>query len=260
MIEHPALRHVNFTGSVPTGRKIAKICGENLKPCLMELGGKNPAIVLEDADLNKAAAECVAGAFLNAGQICMGTDRIYVHDSVAPKFLEVIKATLTAMSKEGPSAPQNVNSAASKTRLAKLVNDAISQGAQLVAGSLSQDGSPSTFTPTILTGVSPNSTLYNEEAFGPLVDIRTFSTEEDVVKMANSTPYGLHAAIFTRDLRKGLAMAKRIEAGAVHINSMTVHDEPALPMGGMKNSGWGRFNAEEGIDAFLQRKAVTWDD
>ncbi|KAH7132210.1 aldehyde dehydrogenase domain-containing protein [Dendryphion nanum] len=260
MIEHPAVRKVNFTGSASVGRKIARVCGENLKPILMELGGKNSAIVLHDADLSKAAGECIAGAFLNAGQICMGTDRILAHASIAEKLVETIKEQLSAAAKESTS-PPNVVSAGSKSRLAKLVSDAISHGAVLISGSDSQVNSPGAdFVPTILGNLDSKAELYNEEAFGPFVSVQTFNEDDEAIRIANSTSYGLSAAVFTKDLRRGLAIAKRLQSGAVHINSMTVHDEPALPMGGVKSSGWGRFNAEEGMDEFLVRKCVTWDD
>jgi acyl-CoA reductase-like NAD-dependent aldehyde dehydrogenase len=190
----------------------------------------------------------------------MGTDRILCHSSIAPKLIDIMKQQL-AETAEGSVALPNVVSSASKGRLAKLVTDALSQGAQIIAGSDAQPNIPSTsFVPTILSHVDKSSRLHHEEAFGPLVSISTFETEDEAVILANDTEYGLHAAVFTKDLRKGLAIAKRLEVGAVHINSMTVHDEPALPMGGLKGSGWGRFNAAEGMDEFLCRKAVTWDD
>lgn len=258
MIEHPVVRKINFTGSAATGRKIAKTCGENLKPCLMELGGKNAAIVCEDADLEKAARECIAGAFLNAGQICMGTDRILAHTSILPALLETMKTQLASAATQDPP---NVISSASKQRLATLVSNAVSHGASLISGPPTQPSTPgASFIPTILGHPSPESQIYATEAFGPLVSISSFTTEDEAVKVANETEYGLHAAVFTKDLRRGLRIAKRLEVGACHINSMTVHDEPALPMGGVKGSGWGRFNGAEGLEEFLIRRVVTWDD
>lgn len=190
----------------------------------------------------------------------MGTDRIVVHESIAPKLIEAMKAQLAEAAKGTDTLP-NVVSAGSKARLAKLITEAISQGASLISGPSSQPDTPgASFVPTILGNVNKSSTIYHEEAFGPLVSLSTFSNEDEAIEYANSTEYGLHAAVFTRDLRKGLAIAKKLQVGAVHINSMTVHDEPALPMGGVKSSGWGRFNAQEGLDEFLVRKCVTWDD
>jgi len=190
----------------------------------------------------------------------MGTDRILCHTSIASKLMATMKQRLEATAKS-TDGPPNVVSSASKTRLAQLILDAINQGAQIIAGSDAQTNVPGAgFVPTILSNVNKTSQLQREEAFGPLVSIATFETEDEAIELANDTEYGLHAAVFTKDLRKGLAIAKRLEVGAVHINSMTVHDEPALPMGGVKGSGWGRFNAVEGMDEFLCRKAVTWDD
>lgn len=190
----------------------------------------------------------------------MGTDRVVAHSSIAPKLLEIIKEQLAGAAKASETLP-NVVSNASKTRLAQLVSEALAQGAQLITGTREQSKGPSaSFVPTVLGDVKSSSELYHEEAFGPLVSVSTFESEDEAIHLANSTPYGLHAAVFTKDLRRGFAVAKRLEAGAVHINSMTVHDEPALPMGGVKNSGWGRFNAVDGMEEFLLKKAVTWDD
>jgi acyl-CoA reductase-like NAD-dependent aldehyde dehydrogenase len=143
----------------------------------------------------------------------------------------------------------------------KLVSDAVSKGAQVLAGSDSPNDIPGAgFVPTILGSVNQSSELNHEEAFGPLASLRTFETDMEAIRIANAAPYGLSAAVFTRDLRRGLAIAKKLESGAVHINSMTVHDEPALPFGGVKNSGWGRFNSDQGLNEFLVTKSVTWDD
>lgn len=190
----------------------------------------------------------------------MGTDRIVVHSSVAPKLLEIMKQRLTEAAKSSDPLP-NVVSSASKARLAKLTSEATSQGAQIITGSATQTDVPGAgFVPTILGNVNKDSELYHEEAFGPLVSVSSFETDDEAVNFANSTQYGLNAAVFTKDLRRGFAIAKRLEVGAVHINSMTIHDESTLPMGGVKNSGWGRFNAAEGMEEFLIKKAITWDD
>ncbi|PVI01489.1 aldehyde dehydrogenase family protein [Periconia macrospinosa] len=260
IIEHPLVKKINFTGSTAIGRKIARSCGQHLKPCLMELGGKNSAIVLEDANLQLAAQACLAGSFINAGQICMATDRLIVQNSVAKEFLQILKDSLIAGSSDSPL--PRVVSTGSKARLNKLLLQAVSQGATVAFGSNGEESSleTTTFVPTIMQGVDSSMTLWDEESFGPVVTISEVEGEEDAVALANSTGYGLSASIFTRDLRKGLAIAKKIESGAVHINSMTIHDEPALPFGGVKNSGWGRFNSEQGMEEFLVTKSVTWDD
>ncbi|KAF2197124.1 aldehyde dehydrogenase [Delitschia confertaspora ATCC 74209] len=260
MIGHPAIRKINFTGSAETGRKVARACGQNLKPCLMELGGKNSAIVLEDADLEKAVEACIAGSFLNAGQICMGTDRIIVQSAIAPKFLEIIKERLAGAASGPQSLPQVVNMA-SKTRLDNILADAVEKGAQIIfPGNVNGSPPGTAFIPTVVGNVQIGSKLWEEECFGPMVNYVIVESEAEAVKIANETGYGLSAAVFTHDLRKGFRIARMLESGAVHINSMTIHDEPVLPFGGVKNSGWGRFNAEQGMEEFLTTKSVTWDD
>ncbi|KAH7094474.1 aldehyde dehydrogenase domain-containing protein [Paraphoma chrysanthemicola] len=260
IIEHPAVRHINFTGSASVGRKIARVCGQNLKPCLMELGGKNSAIVLEDADLQKAVDGCVEGAFINAGQVCMATDRVLVHTRVVDQFLDLLKASLARAASAGSPLPV-VATAASKSRLQKVLSEAVSKGANVVCGSDRQDKVPgASIIPTVLKDVDTSTTVWNEENFGPLVAVTTVRSDEQAVQITNSSEYGLSASIFTRDLRKGFALARQIQSGAVHINSMTVQDEAGLAFGGVKNSGWGRFNSEQGMEEFLVTKVVTWDD
>ncbi|KAH8600923.1 aldehyde dehydrogenase domain-containing protein [Bisporella sp. PMI_857] len=259
LVENPAIKHINFTGSAATGRKIAELCGRNLKPCLMELGGKNSAIVLEDADLQKAAMSVAAGAFLNSGQICMSTDRILIHEGIAEKFLAVFKNTIAEMAASSPSPPLVV-SAASQNRLQSLISDAISRGAHVLTPSLPSPGSGAIFTPTVIGEINPGMIFSQDEAFGPLVGYIIVRDEEEAIELANATEYGLAASVFTQDLRRAFKVAKRLESGAVHINSMTVRDDPGLPFGGVKNSGWGRFNTEYGFNEFLVTKSVTWDD
>jgi len=225
----------------------------------MELGGKNSAIVLPDADLEKAAEACIAGAFLNSGQICMSTDRIIIHAAIKDDFLAVLKTLLPDLAS---SKHPVVVSSGSRSRLETIVSQTLARGAKSLRGTLSTGPSETfgaQFIPQII-GTSEASDFWHEENFGPLVGYVIVDTEDEAIEIANRTEYGLKASVFTRDLRKGLALAKRLECGAVHINSMTVHDEPALPFGGVKSSGWGRFNAEQGLDEFLVTKCVTWDD
>ncbi|KAK3191878.1 hypothetical protein K4F52_001921 [Lecanicillium sp. MT-2017a] len=260
MIQHPAVRKINFTGSTAVGRKIAESCGRNLKPCLMELGGKNSAIVCADADLELAANNIIAGSFLNSGQICMSTDRIIVHTSVAEKFGEALKKAAVQSSNGAAERPTLV-SAASKARVQSIVSNALSAGANILLGSADEvKDNGVRITPVILDKVDKNMAVWNDEAFAPIAACMTVETDDQAVALANQGGYGLSAAVFTEDLRKGLALAKKIESGAVHINSMTIHDEPVLPHGGVKDSGWGRFNANMGLDEFLVTKTITWKD
>ncbi|KAJ5680066.1 hypothetical protein N7536_011205 [Penicillium majusculum] len=261
MIEHEAVRKINFTGSTAVGRKIARACGQNLKPCLMELGGKNSSIVCQDADLQTAVQGVLAGAFLNSGQICMATDRILVHTSILPSFTEALQKALAAGAAASALPPTLVNTA-SKTRVEALIANAVSAGAHFISGSADSVPTDSgvRMAPAVLGGVKEDMALWQEESFASVAACMPFDSEDEAIRLANGSGYGLSASVFTEDLRRGLAMARRIQSGAVHINSMTIHDEPALPHGGVKNSGWGRFNTDEGLNEFLVTKSVTWMD
>ncbi|KJZ76431.1 hypothetical protein HIM_04160 [Hirsutella minnesotensis 3608] len=260
MIDHPAVKKVNFTGSAAVGRKIAIMCSQNLKPSLMELGGKNSAIILPDADLEKAAQACILGGFANQGQICMATSRLVILKQVASRFFDVLKQRLDAAQAQ-KSSPPVVVTANSASRLRGVLADAEAKGAKVLSGGqLSSSENTARFLPTVIDEVNPDMEAWKEENFGPLIGCVVAETEDEAVEIANSSPYGLSASIFTQDLRKGFALARKIEAGAVHINTMTIQDEPPLPFGGVKQSGWGRFNAEEGMKEFLVTKCVTWDD
>ncbi|KAL3478969.1 aldehyde dehydrogenase domain-containing protein [Aspergillus californicus] len=267
MIEHPAVKKINFTGSTAVGRKIARTCGQNLKPCLMELGGKNSAIVCADANIETAVNAVLAGAYLNSGQICMATDRILIHSSIAETFTTALKTALSSMSDPDSPPPTLVN-IASKARVQRLIDNALASGAHLIHGHNPQSetkpdaaSDPSVrMPPTLLGNVTESMSVWQEEAFASLAATMIVNDDDEAIRIANSSGYGLSAAVFTEDLRKGLSLARRIQSGAVHINSMTIHDEPVLPHGGVKNSGWGRFNAAAGLDEFLVTKSVTWMD
>ncbi|KAF4628492.1 hypothetical protein G7Y89_g9664 [Cudoniella acicularis] len=242
LIEHPAIKKVNFTGSTAAGKIIATLCGQNVKPCLLELGGKAGAIILEDADLQKAALECTIGSFLHSGQICMATERIIVHKSVAP-----VAPSPVMVNSAGPAATR------------KLVADALSKGAKLLVGDIdAKEESETRMRPIVVEGVTPTMDMYYQESFGPSVSLIVVESEEEAITVANDTEYGLSAAVFTKDLDRGLRVAKQIESGAVHINKMTVFDDPNVPHGGVKSSGYGRFNGSNGLEEFLKTKSVTW--
>lgn len=259
LIEHPEIRKINFTGSTAVGRIIAKLSGQHLKPVLLELGGKAPAIVWEDADLDQAAHACVLGAFFHAGQICMSTERIIVHKNIVAEFeKKLIAATETIFPSSGnaPILITDVGVGKNKT----LVEDAVSKGASLLVGSLDSAGTPvkTSMRPIIIKGVTPAMDIYQTESFGPTVSLIEVDNEEDAIRIANDTEYGLTSSVFTENLRLGLRFAREIETGAVHINGMTVHDEPTLPHGGTKASGFGRFNASTGLSEWLKTKNVTF--
>ncbi|KFY94548.1 hypothetical protein V501_01902 [Pseudogymnoascus sp. VKM F-4519 (FW-2642)] len=231
LISDPRVRKINFTGSTAVGRIIAEAAGRALKPVLLELGGKAPAIVWSDCDVELAAAECAKGAFMNSGQICMSTERILVHKDIAGRFAERLGEKVREMFGVGV-----LVSRAGVEKNARLVADAVGKGAEVVVGKIGEEGG-TRMAPIVVRGVTEAMELYSTESFGPSVSVIEVETEEEALRIANDTEYGLSAAVFTEDLRRGLRLARGIESGAVHINGMTVHDETALPHGGWKNSG-----------------------
>ncbi|ETN37938.1 uncharacterized protein HMPREF1541_07561 [Cyphellophora europaea CBS 101466] len=261
LVTHPAVKKINFTGSTNVGSIIASLAGKYLKPTVMELGGKAPAIVCEDADIQNAALQCALGAFLHAGQICMATERIIVHQNIVDKFKPALKATMDHLfSDQGMGVPQLVAMVGvEKNR--KLLSDAVSKGAGVVYGNPdAQEESKTTMKPVILESIKENMDIYHTESFGPTVALYTVGSDEEAIKLANDTDYGLASAVFTEDLRRGLKIAKQIETGAVHINSMSIHDESALSHGGAKKSGFGRFNGTLGLEEWARTKVITWKD
>lgn len=257
LIENPSVKKVNFTGSTAVGRIIGSLCGQNLKPVLLELGGKAPAIIWHDADLKAAAHECTLGSFLHAGQICMSTERLIVHKSISSQFAEELKTAIETIFPSKADAPVVINTASIK-KVKNLVTDATSKGATILAGDINITESTETrLRPIVISGVNPGMDLYYTESFGPTVSFIEVETEEEALRIANDTEYGLSSAVFTNDLRTGLRFAKGIENGAVHINGMSVHDETALPHGGAKASGYGRFGST-GLQEWLRSKTVTF--
>lgn len=260
LVEHPAVRKVNFTGSTGTGRIIAETAGRALKPVLMELGGKAPGIVLKDADLREAAKWVALGAFMHSGQICMSTERAIVEESVVERFGEELKQAVENMYPQSGAASVLISKAGVEKNK-KLVKDAVGKGAKVLIGDVEQNEvSETRMRPIVVQGVKKGMDMFYTESFGPTISVYSVKDEDEALTLANDTEYGLSSAIFTKDLAKALRMAKSIKSGAVHINAMSVHDEAALPHGGMKMSGFGRFGASEGIEEFMQKKTVTWMD
>jgi acyl-CoA reductase-like NAD-dependent aldehyde dehydrogenase len=259
MIQHPAIKKINFTGSTAVGRIIAKLAGENLKPVLLELGGKAPAIVLKDADMKLAAGACAMGAFLHSGQICMSTERVIVEKSIVGEFAEELKGAIEGLFPSSGEPLVLVSSAGVKKNKA-LLKDATGKGADIIFGDINAtEARPELMRPVVVKGVTKEMDLYYTESFGPTVSLFEVENEEEAVKIANDTEYGLTASVFTRDLARGLRIAKRIQSGAIHINAMSVHDEPALPHGGWKASGWGRFGSP-GLEEWVQTKTITYQN
>jgi acyl-CoA reductase-like NAD-dependent aldehyde dehydrogenase len=258
LIAHPRVRKVNFTGSTNVGRIIGRLAGENIKPVVLELGGKAPAIVWEDADLQIAASQCALGAFLNSGQICMSTEKILVHGKIKAAFHEKFTAAVKELYPSSQDAPILVNSVG-VAKNKNLISDATSKGASILFGDLGTEEKTNTMMrPLAIAGVTKDMDIYRTESFGPTVSLIEIETEDEAVEIANDTEFGLSSAVFTEDLRRGLRLARRIDAGAVHINSMSVHDESALPHGGTKSSGYGRFNTASGLEEWVWTKNITF--
>jgi acyl-CoA reductase-like NAD-dependent aldehyde dehydrogenase len=258
LIDHALVRHINFTGSTRVGRMIAERAARHLKPVLLELGGKAPLIVLDDADLDAAVNAAAFGAFMNQGQICMSTERIVVDESVADEFVARLSAKAAALPVKDPSQGPAVLGAVvdekSAGKVSGLIDDAVKQGARLCAGG-KRDGT--LMQATVLDHVTPAMRIYAEESFGPVVTVVRVKGDEEALRTANDTEYGLSAAIFSRDLARAWNMAKRVESGICHINGPTVHDEPQMPFGGVKASGYGRFGGKAAIDEFTTLRWIT---
>ncbi len=260
LIDHPAVKRINFTGSTEVGRIIAKRAAEHLKPCLLELGGKAPFIVLEDADLDEAVAAASFGAFMNQGQICMSTERLIVVDAVADAFMEKFSAKAAAMPAGDPAKGNTPLGAVvdQKTvnHVNSLIDDALSKGAVVVAGGKAD----SVIMPaTVLDGVTSSMNIYRDESFGPVVAVIRAKNEEEAIRIANDSEFGLSSSVFTRDTARGLRVAKQVQAGMCHINGPTVHDEAQMPFGGVGASGYGRFGGKAGIDQFTELRWITMD-
>jgi benzaldehyde dehydrogenase (NAD) len=259
LIDHPAVRRINFTGSTTVGRIIAKRAAEHLKPVLLELGGKAPFIVLDDADLTEAVKAAAFGAFMNQGQICMSTERIIVVDAVADAFVEAFRAKADTLKagdpREGKSPLGAVVDLKTVTHVQDLIADAVSKGATQIVGGGESDGV--VMPANVIDGVVSSMKLYHEESFGPIVAILRAKDEADAIRLANDSEYGLSAAVFTKDAARGLRIAHQIKSGICHINGPTVHDEAQMPFGGVGASGYGRFGGKAGIDQFTELRWLT---
>jgi acyl-CoA reductase-like NAD-dependent aldehyde dehydrogenase len=259
LIDAPEVRRINFTGSTAVGKIIAKRAAEHLKPCLLELGGKAPMVVLEDADLDEAVKAAAFGAYMNQGQICMSTERIIVVDAIADEFAARFKAKVESMPVGDPTEGTTPLGAVVDTKTVahclSLVDDALAKGAELLTGG---ETTHNVLMPAHLVDkVTPDMKLFRDESFGPVVGIARARDEAHAVELANDTEYGLSAAVFTRDIARGLQVAKQIKSGICHVNGPTVADEAQMPFGGMKASGYGRFGGKAGIDAFTELRWVT---
>ncbi|EPM69379.1 vanillin dehydrogenase, partial [Pseudomonas syringae pv. actinidiae ICMP 18886] len=258
LIANPAVRRVNFTGSTHVGRIVGELSARHLKPALLELGGKAPFLVLDDADLDAAVEAAAFGAYFNQGQICMSTERLIVDQKVADVFVAKLTAKIETLRAGNPDDSQSVLGSlvdvSAGSRIKALIDDAVNLGATLVIGGQLQG---SILQPTLLDGVTDRMRLYREESFGPVAVVIRGECDEALLALANDSEFGLSAAIFSRDTGRALALAQRVESGICHINGPTVHDEAQMPFGGVKSSGYGSFGGKASIEHFTQLRWVT---
>ena len=263
VIEHPLVRAVTLTGSTPAGRSVASQAGQVLKKTVLELGGSDAYVVLEDADIEHAAQTCVASRLINAGQSCIAAKRFIAVAPIARAFTERFVALMKARkvgdpfaegTDVGPLARRDLRDA-----LHKQVVASVERGAKLLLGGETPPGEGAYYPPTVLAQVKPGMPAFDEELFGPAAAIIEAKDEADAIRLANATQFGLGAAVFTQDIARGERVARQLEAGAAHVNSLVASD-PRLPFGGVKESGYGRELGTFGIKEFVNVKSVYIKD
>lgn len=244
---------IMFTGSVATGKRVAEAAAKRLIPCVLELGGKDPMIVLEDANVLMAASAAVWGGFANAGQACASVERCYVHESIAPQFIEQVVEQVRALKQNsGTNEGTDIGPMSSERQLQIVeehVNDAIAQGARALTGGRRPDDLKGLFyEPTVLADVTHQMAVMREETFGPVLPVMTFKSEAEAVRLANDSVFGLTASVWTKDIKRGRRLAEQIEAGTVTVNEVLyTHGIAQAPWGGMKESGIGRTHGKLGL-------------
>jgi acyl-CoA reductase-like NAD-dependent aldehyde dehydrogenase len=258
LVENPAVRRINFTGSTATGRKLAEAAGRRLKRVVLELGGSNPLIVLADADLDYAVSAAAFGAYLHQGQICMSARRIIVEQGIAEEFTSRLAEKASALKSGDPKEMDTIigpliNEGAVAT-VKKRVDDAVAGGAKVLAGGAAVGPC---YQATLIADVPPDSELATHETFGPVAAIEVVGSPEEAVERANATNYGLSSGIITSNPDRGFALAQQLEAGIVHVNDQPVGDEPQMPFGGVKDSGFGRFGGQAVVDEFTELRWIT---
>jgi succinate-semialdehyde dehydrogenase/glutarate-semialdehyde dehydrogenase len=260
LLHDPRVRVVSFTGSTEVGRKLLHSAADNVVNPAMELGGNAPFVVLKDADVDQAVQGALVAKMRNIGEACTAANRFYVHDSVHDAFAGKLALKMSGMKvgnglDEGVEVGSLVN-AETRDKVVELVNDAVARGARVVTGGQLPNGPGYFYPPTVLTDVPEEARCFHEEIFGPVAALARFSDEDDVVRRCNATEYGLVAYLFTRDLKRGLALSERLDFGMVGLNRGLVSD-PAAPFGGMKQSGIGREGAHEGLKEFLETQYIS---
>jgi aldehyde dehydrogenase (NAD+) len=258
LIEHPKVRRISFTGSSEVGRQIAEKAARHLKKVTLELGGNDPLIILKDADIDYAVNAATFGRFNHQGQICMSSKRIIVEKPLAAHFTRKFVEKVQRLKVGDPQDPDTIIgpliNQEQVDKLHKQVQEAIKQGAKLVCGG-KYDGR--CYYPTVLTNVTPDMNIAREETFGPVAPIIVVEDADEAVRVANDSRFGLSAGVITSDFQKGLEIAERLETGMVHINDSSVLDEPQVPFGGMKESGYGRHGGRAAIEEFTELRWIS---
>ncbi|MCT2589993.1 aldehyde dehydrogenase family protein [Streptomyces sp. N2-109] len=258
LIEHPSANVISFTGSDKVGRHVATVGASHFKKVILELGGNSAMLVLDDADVDYAVDAAVFSRFVHQGQVCMAANRLIVDRSVLEEFTEKFVAKVRTLKVGDPQDPT--------THIGPLINSGQAESITAVVDQTIEDGATvlvrggtegNVVSPTVLTDIPADSAVLHQEVFGPVALIIPVDGEEEAVRVANDTPYGLGGAVHTRDVERGIAVARRIETGMVHVNDSTVGDEPIVPFGGEKHSGLGRLNGDQMVEAFTVTKWIS---
>jgi succinate-semialdehyde dehydrogenase/glutarate-semialdehyde dehydrogenase len=261
VIKHRAVKGVSLTGSTPAGKSVASLAGSVLKKCVLELGGSDPYLILEDADLALAAKTCAAGRLLNAGQSCIGAKRFIVVEKIYPEFLEYFTVEMNKATFGDPCEPETTMGPLARTdlreELHRQVSGSVEMGAEVVIGGALPDRKGAYYPPTVLDNVKPGMPAYDEELFGPVASVIRVKDEKEAIHVANDTVFGLGAAVFTKNVKRGEKIAEtQLQAGCCFVNDF-VKSDPRLPFGGIKESGFGRELSSHGIKEFMNVKTVA---
>jgi aldehyde dehydrogenase (NAD+) len=261
LIENPLVKGVSFTGSTPVGRQIAAKAGAHLKKCCVELGGKDALIICDDAEMERATQAANFGSFMHQGQICMSVEKVLVHENIFDAFVEKFVERASKLKIGDPTQDKGnvigplINDKQAQ-KVKEQIEDARAKGAKILLGG---NVNGRFVEPTIMTGVTPDMLIYNEETFGPVVPVIPFRTDEEAIQLANDSEYGLSSGVFTQDEGRGLSIANRLETGMCHINCSSVNDEPHVPFGGHKSSGSGKHGGRWSMETFTETRWITMD-
>ena len=259
LVENPLIKGISFTGSTAVGRMIAAKAGQQLKKCCVELGGKDSLIVCDDADLEKSAQTANFGSFMHQGQICMSVEKVLVHEKIFDKFLPMFVERAAKLKMGDPTTDKSniIGPLINDKQAAQVkaqIEDAVAKGAKVVLGG---NVNGRFVEPTILTGVTSDMLVYQNETFGPVVPVIPFKDDAEAVKIANDTEYGLSSGVMTNDEKRGLEIASKLETGISHVNCSSVNDEPHIPFGGSKASGVGRHGGRWSMETFTETRWIT---